>query len=92
MTTEQLARLTLGQAEDFYADGRLSQVEYEAYRRAWADAGGTEKGYRSAHGWSTPSDDPAVEELAGDLVRLARSILRREFTTGVNPPVWKNPY
>ncbi len=30
MRTAQLARLTLGMAEDYYHEGRISQVEYEA--------------------------------------------------------------
>jgi hypothetical protein len=71
---ERLAKLTLGQAEDYYSTGLITQVEYEAYRRAWADAGGTRMGYRGAVGWSTPSDDPDVELLAADIVRYADKV------------------
>lgn len=71
MAPDQLIRLTLGAAEDYYRAGRISQVEYEAYRRAWADAGGARLGYCGARGWNTPSDDPAVESLATQLVELA---------------------
>lgn len=80
MTAEQLVNLTLGQAEDYYRDGRLTQVEYEAYRRGWADAGGTQMGYRGAHGWSTPSEDPAVEVLAAELVALAAKRANKRTT------------
>jgi hypothetical protein len=69
-----LARTRMGDAIDTYNTGGLTQVEYEAYRRAWAMAHGPfASAYRHATGWTTPTDDPAVETLAAEIVAYAQS-------------------
>ena len=65
-----LAHMTLGEVEDQHRDGRVGQVEYEGFMRAWAMAGAAAWGYRAANGWTTPSDDPEVETLAAQLVSI----------------------
>ncbi len=72
MTAAQLARLTLGDAEEGWRVGTITQTEYEAYRRAWARGGGQMLGYRAAAGWTSPG--PAdVEQLAEEILYVARN-------------------
>jgi hypothetical protein len=76
MTAPELARLTLGTACDMYRDGIITETEYLAYRRAWADAGGTQNGYYHAQGWSAPTSSPEVEQLAAEIARNAAQLVR----------------
>lgn len=63
-----LARLSLGQVEDRYRVGRVTQDEFEAYMHVWAalsPAG-------SAPEWRATPEDPTVLRIARKLREVTR--------------------
>ena len=71
-----LARLTLGQVEDRYQVGRVTQEQYEAYRHVWAvfsPAG-------SQPEWRAVPEDPAVLRIARKLCQAKRLDLPAHLT------------
>lgn len=60
-----LARLTLGQVEDRYHVGRISQDQYEAYMHVWALL----SPHRGRPEWRDNPTDPAAQRIARKLRR-----------------------
>ena len=60
-----LARLNLGQVDDRYRVGRVTQDEFEAYMHVWAVLSPT----RSQGAWRETPSDPAVRRIARKLLR-----------------------
>jgi hypothetical protein len=67
--------MSWSEAEDGYNVGTVSQVEWEAYCRAWEFCA-ERRATLQPHPWEV--DDPAVYDLARDLCAAAAERLERE--------------
>jgi hypothetical protein len=71
ITSEVLARKTLGEAEDWYRQGVITQEQWEAYTYVWATSAFRFSDYPA---WAMVPTDPAVIWIATEL----RHALKRE--------------
>lgn len=75
----RLARATLGQVDDRYRVGRVTQDQYEAYCHVWA--------LLSPHGgqpaWRRTPEIPAVQRIVRKLLRARGLIVPAELFDGV---------
>lgn len=62
----RMSRCSLGEIEDRYHVGRISQDQYEAYSYAWALLSPT----GSRPEWRTTPEDPTVRRIARKLIRV----------------------